>query len=515
MSSLSIGRDAAGARTLRVWSTATLATFILAACGGGGGDSAAPPPQNPPPQNPPPSAPTNAAPTASAGADVSVALPTDTAALSGTATDDGLPANSTLSYTWEFVTGPSGPNNSPGAVVASPTSANTNVQFRGGTGDYTFNLKASDGTLTSAADPVVVTVTANTYTFPTAVGTAGWATATTAEAKMDPVKLDAARDYSTTAALGTAEAGMVVRGGKLVYSWGIAGATPDTRFEMKSTTKSVGGLALLLALDEGKLALSDKAIDRLATFGTEPSVEVVAGSLSDVTLFQLATHTAGFTKSDNVAIEARKLNFAPGTRWSYSDQGLNWLADVLTNVYGQDLQTFMFSRVYTTLGIRLNSDLLWGTHGYRTPTLNNVQRRELASGLNATVNAMARIGVLMLNKGVWGNTQILSNSIVARAHAPSPEISSLPIELPAQFPGATANYGVLWWTNNNHQLPNVPTDAYWAWGLHETLIIVVPSLDLVIARAGARGWHPGNEVWNGDYAVLDQFITPIVTSITP
>ena len=517
MSSLPIERDAASARTLRVWSTATLATFILAACGGGGGGDSAPPPQNPPPQNPPPSAPSNAAPTANAGADASVALPTDTGSLAGTATDDGLPTGSSLSYTWEFVSGPS-PNS---AVIASPAAQNTNVRFTGGPGEYTFNLKASDGTLTSTADSVKITVTANPNVFPTGPGAAGWATATFAEAKMDETKLNIARDYSILNAKGEAEAGFIVRGGKVVYQWKVddphtaAVTTADTRFEMKSTTKSVGGLALLLALDEGKLVLSDKATARLPSFGSEPAVLVTNGALADVTLLQLATHSAGLTKSDNPATEPRELEFAPGTRWSYSDQGLNWLADVLTQTYSQDLRALMFSRVYGTLGIRLNTDLTWRDNVFRTTTLAGVPRRELASGINASVNAMARVGLLMLNKGVWVNTQLLSNAVVATAHAPASEIAGLPIELPTDFPGATANYGVLWWTNANHQMPNVPTDAFWAWGLHETLIVVIPSLDLVIARAGVRGWHTADEFWNGDYATLDPFLTPIVQSITP
>jgi CubicO group peptidase (beta-lactamase class C family) len=73
----------------------------------------------------------------------------------------------------------------------------------------------------------------------------------------------------------------------------------------------------------------------------------------------------------------------------------------------------------------------------------------------------------------------------------------------------------LWWTNTTGQMSGVPTDAYWAWGLHETLIVVVPSLDLVIARAGDHSWHTGPEEWNANYAVLQPFIGPIVQSITP
>jgi CubicO group peptidase (beta-lactamase class C family) len=289
---------------------------------------------------------------------------------------------------------------------------------------------------------------------------------------------------------------------------------------MKSTTKSMGGLALLLALDEGKLALTDKVQPKLQTvFGTDPAVDTTpvttGGGLADVTVLQLGTHTAGFSKSDAAPLT---LQFAPGTEWSYSDQGLNWLADLLTQTYAQDLSTLMFSRVYTTLGIGAG-DLTWRNNAFRSVNLSvngtATPRRELASGINANVNAMARVGMLMLYKGAWKDKQLLSNAIVAKATTPPAEVAALPINLPNDYPGATTNYGILWWTNATGQIANVPKDAFWAWGLHETFIIVVPSLDLVIARAGDHAWHPIAEDWNADYAVLAPFLQPIVASATP
>jgi CubicO group peptidase (beta-lactamase class C family) len=512
MSSKSIGRVAASARTLRVWSTATLATLILAACGGGGGGDD--PPQNPP-QNPPPSAPTNAAPVANAGTDQTIDLPNDTATLSGSATDDGQPAGSSISYTWELVTGPSGPNNSPGVTFATPNAQTTTARFVGGEGDYTINLRASDGTLTGTDSMHVIVRASATLVYPGAGGGAtGWASVTPADEGMDVAKLDQAKTYSTTSALSTRESGFITRNGRLVYSWGDAA----TKYEMKSTTKSMGGLALLLAIDEGKLALTDKASDRLTVFGTDPPVDtsaVTTGSLNDTTLLHLATHSSGLSKPDE---SNWRLLFAPGTTWSYSDQGLNWLADVLTQAYAQDLNTVVTTRVFAPIGIA-SAETQWRANVFRSQNLSvngvPVPRRELASGINASVNAMARVGLLMLREGVWNNTIVLSNSIVATAHTPRSEIAGLTIANPTDFPQATANYGVLWWTNANGQMPDVPSDAYWAWGLHDTLIIVVPSLDLVIARAGDRGWRTQAEFWNADYAALSPFLTPIVQSVTP
>ncbi|MET0657775.1 MAG: hypothetical protein ABW110_06415, partial [Steroidobacteraceae bacterium] len=103
--------------------------------------------------------------------------------------------------------------------------------------------------------------------------------------------------------------------------------------------------------------------------------------------------------------------------------------------------------------------------------------------------------------------------------------ASLNVEpTPADFPKAPVNYGVLWWTNKNttssDPLANVPRDAYWSWGLGDSLIVVIPSLDLVIVRAGVpdesnatrTAWNTG---WNGDYAALQPFIEPIVQGTTP
>jgi hypothetical protein len=52
---------------------------------------------------------------------------------------------------------------------------------------------------------------------------------------------------------------------------------------------------------------------------------------------------------------------------------------------------------------------------------------------------------------------------------------------------------LLWWNNADGAIAGVPLDVYWANGLKDSLIVVVPSLDLVAARAGAY-WAPLSEI---------------------
>jgi len=72
--------------------------------------------------------------------------------------------------------------------------------------------------------------------------------------------------------------------------------------------------------------------------------------------------------------------------------------------------------------------------------------------------------------------------------------------------------GLLWWNNADKTFAGVPADAYWSWGLYDSLIVVVPSLDIVVARAG-RSWK--REDGADHYDVLKPFLEPIARSVRP
>ena len=92
----------------------------------------------------------NQRPSVSAGPDRSMTLPANVATLDGSATDDGLPAGSTLRVTWRVVSGPAP------VVFAPAESAGTTATFSD-PGTYVLRLEATDSVL-SAADDVAVVV---------------------------------------------------------------------------------------------------------------------------------------------------------------------------------------------------------------------------------------------------------------------------------------------------------------------------------------------------------------------
>jgi CubicO group peptidase (beta-lactamase class C family) len=462
----------------------------------------------------------NTAPTVNAGADQTIQLPS-TAQLSGSAQDA---EGDTLTYAWS--------SDPAGVTFAAANAAATTATFPAA-GTYTLTLTANDGEL-NGSDTVTITVTeaSSTLFWPRpdtdeSVADYGWDRVTPADVGMNADLLVQAGDFAANTAGG---AGMVVKGGRIVHSWAIgtvgdpANPTPvniDTKFASQSATKSIGGMALGLAIGDQLVNadLSNRAKDLMPTFGDRP-VENDPTHIANITLLQLATHTAGFEKvRDYTSLLAYT---PPGTIWSYSDGALNWLADVLTTVFNRDLRDVLTERVWSKLGVNLPSgtdDVEWRPNASHDPLLpgSTVITRELSSGMRINANAMARVGLLYLRNGLWVNEQILSEAFITMSKTPPEAIKTATIRDPLNFPGATTNYGVLWWTNRACQLKTVPSDAYWAWGQWDSLIIVIPSLDLVISRIGPSHGHAdgrvfGEQDWNADYAVLEPFLKPIVES---
>jgi CubicO group peptidase (beta-lactamase class C family) len=323
-----------------------------------------------------------------------------------------------------------------------------------------------------------------------------WATAVPSSVGMDPALLAKARDYALTGG----GSGCVIRHGRWVFSWGDS----EKRYDLKSSSKSIGMTAVLLAVADGKMQLADKARKYQPALGIPPEENRRTGWLDEITLFHLATQTAGFAKPGGYV----EMLYKPGTKWSYSDAGPNWLAECVTLAYRRDLSDLLFERVFTPLGIRPD-DLQWRDNAYRPHEIEGIPRREMGSGVHANVDAMARIGLLYLRDGRWKDKQIIPAELVSLVGRTPKAVSGLPVLDNEKYPEASNHYGLLWWNNNDGTLKNVPRDAYWSWGLFDSFIVVIPSLDIVVARAG--------DSFKGDFAAhydrLAPFLRPIAESV--
>ena len=226
-----------------------------------------------------------------------------------------------------------------------------------------------------------------------------WEQADPGDVGLNPAQLAAARDYALTGG----GSGCITRHGRLVMVWG----DPHVRYDLKSTTKSFGSIALGLAIADGIVRLDDPALRHQPKVGLPPETNALSGWLPEITLFHLASQTAGFEKPGGYT----PLLFRPGTAWDYSDSGPNWLAECLTLAWRRDIREIMLDRVFIPLGIP-RADLAWRANAYRPHEIEDIPRREFGSGISASTDALARIGYLMLREGRWQARQILPSDYV-------------------------------------------------------------------------------------------------------
>ena len=314
-----------------------------------------------------------------------------------------------------------------------------------------------------------------------------WTVAAPAEVDMDPARLAKALSYGSS----RGGSGIIVRHGRRVGYWG----GQATRYDLRSSTKSFGSVMLGLALKDGLVSLDSPVQPMLPQLGLPQSTAQGKAWLPLITVRHLATQTAGFAKPGGF----EPVQFEPGTQWFYSDGGPNWLADLLTVRFRQDLNQVMRSRVLSPMGIA-SSELVWRRNAYRPQTLAvggaDVERREFGSGISTSVDVMAKLGLMLLRDGRWRDTRILPAGYARLAGSQQAELVGIPCRDPdpKKCPGANKRYGLLFWNNADGSAAGVPRDAYQALGQFTSFILVIPSLDIVASRAGPA-W-PGSESEN-------------------
>jgi CubicO group peptidase (beta-lactamase class C family) len=162
----------------------------------------------------------------------------------------------------------------------------------------------------------------------------------------------------------------IVRDGRLMHAAGFGsrftgGPAPDadTVFRIASMSKSFTASAVLLLRDSGQLALDDPAEKYVPEMAGWPPVTADADR---VTIRHLLTMAAGFPTDDPWGDRQQGLplsdfgsllaggvgfNWAPGTRFEYSNMGYAILGRVVAAVSGVAYDEFVRTRLLTPLGM--------------------------------------------------------------------------------------------------------------------------------------------------------------------
>ncbi|MFR0354798.1 serine hydrolase domain-containing protein [Streptomyces sediminimaris] len=264
---------------------------------------------------------------------------------------------------------------------------------------------------------------------------------------------------------------MILRHGRLVASGWWGPYTAGRPHLLYSLSKSFTATAAAIAAGEGLLRLDDPVISYFPEFEadiTDPRgramlvrhvASMSSGHEAETLSRALAADPADMVRGFLLLPPERD----PGTVFAYNQPTTYSLAAIVQRVTGRPLTEYLRPRLLDPLGI---GEVAW---------LRDRSGRELGySGLHATTDAVARLGQLYLQDGVWEGERLLPEGWVAEATRPhigngdgTPE-------------GARSDwqqgYGLQFWRSRH---------GYRGDGAYGQFCLVLPEHDAVIATTAA------------------------------
>ena len=204
---------------------------------------------------------------------------------------------------------------------------------------------------------------------------------------------------------------MLLRHGQVIAEGWWAPYTATRVHLLYSLSKSFASTAIGIAVAEGRLSVDDKVISFFPdAVPADPSPHLLdmrvhhllcmgTGHQEDTTRQVLSSAEPDAIK----AFFAIPPDQAPGTVFAYNSSATYALSAIITAVTGERLTDYLRPRLFDPLGI---DQAYW-------QSLNSVDLG--FSGLHVTTESIARLGQLYLQRGRWGDRQLVPESWVAAA----------------------------------------------------------------------------------------------------
>ncbi|MFM7149395.1 MAG: serine hydrolase domain-containing protein, partial [Gemmataceae bacterium] len=229
----------------------------------------------------------------------------------------------------------------------------------------------------------------------------------------------------------------------------------NTLFRIASMTKPMIAVGVLILADEGKLNVEAPVEKYLPEFREQmlvaernPDRLVLKKPKRPITIRDLLTHTSGLPNypvglgdlygkrqhnlaEATLAVSQRPLDFEPGSRWAYSNSGIDTLGRIIEVVSGMRCEDFLERRLFGPLGMKDTTfypnqeqkDRMAGLFEQKEGSLRDVgfvlignpdkARHPIpAGGLFSTGPDVARFYQMMLSGGAFEGKQILSPKAV-------------------------------------------------------------------------------------------------------
>lgn len=312
--------------------------------------------------------------------------------------------------------------------------------------------------------------------------TVDWAVSDPASQGLDPNGVQAAMQY------GQAQGSnglVVIRNGYIVAEWYAPGWQQDDQEDSFSMSKSVSSALYGTAFAEGIFpGLDTEAADYISEWDNPQHGAI---TLRHLLSMNSGLHWDFFTDYLFLGFANDQTQFAinlgmdatPGTTWVYNNSACQTLSGVFERRTGHQIHEYAQLRLFDVIGMH---NATWLT--------DNVGNTLTYRTVYASAREFAKFGYLFLRGGHWDGTQVVPRRYVKKSVRPSQTENPF--------------YGYLWWLNTaGAAMADVPADAFYAAGLDEKRIYVVPSQDLVVVRIG-----PGASNWDDN-----AFLGPISQAV--
>jgi len=291
--------------------------------------------------------------------------------------------------------------------------------------------------------------------------------------KVDPAaagwsmdRLRAAQDYAEK--LGTT-AVMIVQHGRVVASWGDV----SQRVRVNSVRKSFLSALYGMAIAEGRI----DPTATLETLGIEDKAPGLTPAEKQARVRDLLMARSGVyheAASEPARMKDRRPergSHPPDTYWYYNNWDFNALGTIYRQRTGEDIFAAIEKKIARPLGMQ---DFTAKDGKYVYAKASN----HPAYHLDMSARDLARFGWLFLNKGRWGDRQVVPTTWVAESTRAYSDASYL----------KNTGYGYMWWVakGGKHRGARVGEGAFSARGYGGQFILVSPADDLVVVLLHAK-----------------------------
>jgi len=316
--------------------------------------------------------------------------------------------------------------------------------------------------------------------------TTEWPASTPEAEGLDPAVLTDLVRRLRRGEFGSVSSILVTRNDRLVVEE-YHGWTSNGAHHLQSVTKSVTSLLVGIAVQEGRLHLSDRVVALAPQYAPIASLD---GRKAEMTVRDLLTLQSGFDWREwpYAGSPLERLNTCqcdwlrlildwpmrdqPGTRWEYVSGAPILLAGLVGLSAGQRFDQYAADRLFRPLGTVGEH---WVLYSLTPPGLPHT-----GGGLCMRPRDMAKLGSLVLNDGRWQGTPIVSPEWI---HESTRRVVASP---PAGWPHPV-DYGYLWWIMSLADPMNPRPesgDVIVAAGAQGQWIMVAPRYRLVMTATG-------------------------------